>query len=115
MTIRLYMDHNVPAAITVGLRLRGVDVLTAYEDDHHQVPDPLLLSRAHDLGRVLFSRDDDLVAEAVRRQRGGLAFSGVVYAHQLRISIGVVIDQLHLIATAGNQDDLANTVQFLPL
>lgn len=109
------MDHNVPAAITIGLRLRGADVLTAYEDDHHQAPDPLLLSRAHELGRVLFSRDDDLIAEAVRRQRMGIAFSGVVYAHQLRVSIGATVDQLLLIATAGDPEDLANTVQFLPL
>lgn len=115
MTIRLYMDHNVPAAITIGLRLRGVDVLTAYEDIHHQAPDSLLLSRAHELGRVLFSRDDDLVTEAVRRQRMGVAFSGVIYAHQLRVSIGMAVDQLYLIATVGEPDELANIVQFLPL
>ena len=30
MPIKLYMDHHVPRAITTGLRLRGVDVITAY-------------------------------------------------------------------------------------
>ena len=115
MTIRLYMDHNVPAAITIGLRLRGVDVLTAYEDNFHQAPDPVLLNRAHELGRVLFSRDDDLVAEAVARQKEGVAFSGVVYAHQLRVNIGTTIDGLEMIAIAGDPDDLMNKVQFLPL
>lgn len=115
MTIRLYMDHNVPAAITIGLRLRGVDVLTAYEDGHHRVPDEQLLDRAQVLGRVLFSEDDDLVAEAVLRQREGRDFLGVIYAHQLRVSIGAVIADLYLIATAGDTDDLANVVQFLPL
>jgi hypothetical protein len=109
------MDHNVPSAITTGLRLRGVDVLTAYEDNHHQVPDPLLLNRAHELGRVLFSRDDDLIAEAVRRQREGTAFAGVIYAHQLRVSIGAAIDDLLLITVSGEPEDLTNTVQFLPL
>ena len=29
--IRLYMDHHVASAITAGLRMRGVDVLTAEE------------------------------------------------------------------------------------
>ena len=115
MTIRLYMDHNVPSAITVGLRLRGVDVLTAYEDGHHRVPDAKLLDRAQVRGRVLFSEDDDLVAEAVLRQRDGRDFPGVIYAHQLRAAIGTVIDDLYLIATAGDSDDLANMVQFLPL
>lgn len=115
MTIRLYMDYNVPAAITIGLRLRGADILTAYEDAHHRVPDTQLLDRAQMLGRVLFSEDDDLVAEAVLRQRQGRDFLGVIYIHQLRASIGAVIDDLYLIVTAGDPADLANAVQFLPL
>lgn len=32
MAIALYMDHHVPRAITVGLRVRGVAILTAEED-----------------------------------------------------------------------------------
>jgi hypothetical protein len=46
MAIALYMDHHVPRAITVGLRLRGVDVLTAYEDGANELDDPALLDRA---------------------------------------------------------------------
>ena len=30
MTVALYMDEQVPKAITIGLRLRGVDVLTFF-------------------------------------------------------------------------------------
>jgi hypothetical protein len=32
MALEFYMDQNVPRAIAIGLRLRGVDVVTAYED-----------------------------------------------------------------------------------
>ena len=32
MPIAFYMDHHVPRAITLGLRVRKVEVLTAYED-----------------------------------------------------------------------------------
>ena len=32
MAVSYYMDHNVPRAITVGLRMRGVDVVTAFDD-----------------------------------------------------------------------------------
>ena len=32
MGIALYMDVHVPKAITVGLRLRGVEVVTAQDD-----------------------------------------------------------------------------------
>jgi predicted nuclease of predicted toxin-antitoxin system len=86
MPIALYMDQHVPRAITSGLRLRGIDVLTAYEDDASELDDSALLERASDLGRVLFTRDDDLLNEATRRQRETTPFLGVIYAHQLRFS-----------------------------
>lgn len=64
MPLKLYMDHHVPRAITSGLRALNVDVLTAYEDESSTVTDPQLLDRATVLDRVLFTRDDDLLAEA---------------------------------------------------
>ena len=115
MSIPLYMDHNVPAAITNGLRLKGVDVITAFEDGHHTVSDPALMDRATALGRVIFTRDDDFLREAQRRQRSGIAFSGVIYAHQLRVSIGRCISDIEIITQAGELDDIRNGVQHLPL
>ena len=115
MTLKLYMDHNVPAAITTGLRIRSVDVITAYEDEHHMIDDSRLLDRATEVGRVLFTRDDDLVTEAVQRQRDGREFAGVIYAHQLKVTIGAAIADLLLIATAGAPADLRKTLQILPL
>jgi hypothetical protein len=115
MPIRLYMDQHVPRAITIGLRLRGVEVLTAFEDGTSQFDDAALLDRAGELGRVLFSQDDDLLAEASKRQRLGRHFAGVIYAHQLRISIGQCISDIELIARAAEPTDLADRVEFLPL
>jgi hypothetical protein len=115
MPISLLMDHHVPRAITTGLRLREIDVRTAYEENASKLSDPELLDLAHELGRVLFTQDDDLLTEAVDRQREGISFSGVIYAHQLRVSIGICVRDLELIATAGEPEDLCNRVQFLPL
>jgi hypothetical protein len=109
------MDHNVPAAITTGLRVRGVDVLTAQADGHARMPDDVLLDRATALGRVLFTRDDDLIAEAVRRQREGRSFGGVIYAHQLRVPIGTAIRDLEIIAHAAEPEEIMSMIQFLPL
>ena len=78
MPLRLYMDHHVPQVITNQLRLRGIDVLTAYEDGTSVLEDPLLLDRASALERVLFTWDDDLLTEAALRQQNGQRF----YAHQ---------------------------------
>ena len=73
MALSYFMDQHVPKAITVQLRLRGIDVLTAYEDGSHELEDPGLLDRATELDRVLFSQDDDLLAEAHHRQANELA------------------------------------------
>ena len=115
MALALYMDQHVPRAITVALRLRGVDLLTAYEDQASELEDPQLLDRASELRRVLFSQDDDLLREAVRRQREGVPFHGAIYAHQLQVSIGVCVRDLELIAQAGEPDDIVGQIQFLPL
>jgi len=68
----------------MGLRLRRVDVLTAQEDGTRQFSDPDLLDRATTLNRILFTRDEDLLREAARRQLRGEFFAGVIYseAHQ---------------------------------
>jgi hypothetical protein len=109
------MDVHVPRSVTVGLRLRGVDVLTAQEDNAARLSDPELLDRATKLGRVLFSQDDDLLREATRRQIEGEAFAGVVYAHQLNVTIGRCVEDLALIAEAGEPPDLENVLEYLPL
>jgi predicted nuclease of predicted toxin-antitoxin system len=115
MPLRLYMDHQVPRAITGQLRSRGIDVLTAYEDGSSTLADPLLLDRATELERVLFTRDDDLLSEAARRQEEGQFFYGVIYVHQLRISVGECISDLEMLALAGEPSDVANQVTYLPL
>lgn len=109
------MDHHVPRSITIGLRLRGVDVVTAAEDGAGELRDPELLERATEMDRVLFAQDDDLLTEATRRQRKGQAFAGVVYAHQLRISIGDCIQDLELVSKAGEPSDMYGQTLFLPL
>jgi hypothetical protein len=109
------MDHHVRRAITAGLRLRGVDVLTAYEDGSDRLPDPLLLDRATTLGRVLFSQDRDLLREAARRQASGERFVGVIFGEQLAMTIGRCIDERELVAKAYEPDDISNRVEYLPL
>jgi hypothetical protein len=115
VSVKLYMDVHVRRAITSGLRLRDVDVLTAQEDGAARLDDPALLDRATELARVLFSQDDDLLIEAVRRQRNGEFFAGVIYAHQLRITVGQCLNDLDLLAKVGEPEDFENRVEFLPL
>lgn len=115
MSTKLYMDVHVRRSVTTGLRLRGVDILTAQEDDAGEFDDPRLLDRATALARVLFTQDDDLLKEAARRQETGEGFAGVIYAHQLNVTVGQCIDDLELIAQATEPDEWANLVIYLPL
>lgn len=72
MSIAFYFDEHVPRAVALGLRLRGIDVLTVQDDERIGIADSPLLDRATELGRPLFSQDEDLVAEARRRQKEGV-------------------------------------------
>ena len=114
MTLALYMDHHVHGGISNGLRLRGVDVLTAFEDGAHQFTDPQLLDRATSLGRVFFSQDEDLLVEAARRQKSGEHFAGLLYAHQ-SLPVGRCIQDLEVIALASEPSELFDRVIYLPI
>lgn len=103
MALPLYMDVHVPRAITNGLRARGINVLTAQDDDTGEFHDDKLLDRALEYGRILFTRDDDLLREATVRQRSHERFATVVYGHQQKVSIGRCIRDLEFIATAGDK------------
>lgn len=115
MSVDLYMDVHVPFAITTSLRLRGVDVLTAQEDGTRRLLDPALLDRSTELGRVLFTQDEDLLEEAAKRQRKGQMFAGVIFAHQTNATIGQCINDLDLIAKASEPDEWTNRLEYLPL
>lgn len=77
--------------------------------------DSALLDRATELGRSLFTHDDDLLAEGTKRQQEAISFCGVIYAHQMGATIGACISDLALISNAGEPEDLQNRIQFLPL
>lgn len=115
MSIALYTDVHVRRAVVDGLRLQSIDVLTAHEDGTTRLADPLLLDRATELQRVIFTQDDDFLREAKRRQQSNEPFTGVIYAHQLNITIKECIEDLALIALASELEEWRNRVEYLPL
>lgn len=113
--VSLYLDENVPGPVTVGLRRRGVDVLTVYEDDRAGAADVDVLNRAGELSRLVFTQDDDFLIETQRRQNTGEPFVGVFYVHQGHLSFGEMISELEIIALASEPAEYANRVVYLPL
>ena len=109
------MDHNVKGAITGGLRICGVDVLTASEDGASRLDNEMLLRRATELGRVPFSQDADLLRLAISFERLGIEFTGLNYLQKLRLSAGQVVEDLEVAAEAVDPEEIANRIEFLPL
>jgi hypothetical protein len=115
VALTFYMDVHSPAAISEGLRRRHVDVLTSQDDGRREVDDTELLQRATDLGRVLFSQDQDLLRIARQWQSASRLFAGLVFAPQQGLSIGQCIEDLELLALCCTESEVANRVIFLPL
>jgi Domain of unknown function (DUF5615) len=103
VSLALYMDVHVPAAVTRSLAVRGVDVITAQMDGAPRLPHNALLDRAGELGRIVFTRDEDFLVEATARQRRNVSFAGLIYAHQLRVTIGRCVNDLEIIALAARR------------
>jgi hypothetical protein len=115
VSLSFYLDHHVPAAITNGLRQLQVNVLTVAEDGRADWDDDRLLERALELGRVVFSQDCDFLVLAARWQQARREFAGMVYGHQLRVTVGGAVHDLALIASVMTQAEMRNRVEFLPL
>ena len=115
MSIPLYMDVHVKQTVTTGLRLRGIDVLTAQEDERDQLLDEELLERATSLGRLIFTQDEDFLAIATDWQLSEKPFFGVAYSHQLAITVGQAVTQLELVCKVMTADELHNTILYLPM
>ena len=109
------MDVHVRRAVTVALRLRAIDVLTAQADGAAGLDDKRLLDRATTLGRILVSQDEDLLREGARRLGEREDFSGIIYAHQLLITVGQMVEDLELIARATSSEEWWGRIEYLPL
>lgn len=48
-------------------------------------------------------------------QRSQQEFAGLVYGHQLQVTIGQVVRDLELVALCLDPEDMRNRIEFLPL
>jgi hypothetical protein len=115
MSLALDMDHHVDRRITEGLRRRERDVLTAFEDGYDRRVDEDILARATELGRIVFTYDEDFLEIAAEWQTDGRRFSGLVYWRSAEMSVGLAIRDLELVTEAVSLEEAENTVMWVPL
>ena len=113
--IGLYMDVHIPRPITAGLRRRGVGVATAQAVGFGRAADPLMLDRATDLKRILFTRDRDFLQIIEQRFFAGVPHSGVVFAYATMLTYRQCIDDLELVSMASSVEEWLNNLVILPL
>ncbi|MCT7954863.1 DUF5615 family PIN-like protein [Laspinema palackyanum] len=112
MAISYYFDAPVHRAIKIGLQLRGVEVMTAQEDNNSSAIDEIILSRSLQLKRPLVTTDHDFLVLAKNCVAQGEAFTGIFFLSP-KVSIGYAIEELEVYAKIGELEDFANQVIFV--
>ena len=101
--------------MTESLRRRGLDILTSQDDGTATQDDVFLLARASELGRVLFTQDQDFLRIAADRPARGCSFPVCFLAAQQGVSLGRLADDLELLLTCCEPEELRDRVTYLPL
>ena len=106
--VRFYTDEHVAKAVTTGLRLRGVDVMTVPDAGMLAASDEQQLAFALAERRVIFTQDDDFLRLAAQDH----AHAGIVYAPQ-QTPIGSIVRDLLLIYHVLTAEEMVGAVEFL--
>jgi hypothetical protein len=116
MKVRFIADYDFNGEILDGLVRRepSIDFLPGFEAGLQGVPDPDVLEKAADEGRVLVTHDRRTMpyhfAEFIpRRQSPG------VFIIPQHVEIGAAIDELLLIWSASDSDEWTNRILYLPM
>lgn len=115
--LRLLADENFDNAIVRGVLRRNpdVDLLRAQDVGLTGVEDTEVLAWAAHHGRVLLSHDVATITKhAYERLEAGLSMPGVFEVSQ-SVPVGVVIEDVLLIAEASAQGEWEGQVRYMPL
>lgn len=107
--IRYFMDEHYPAAVTQGLRQRGLDVLTAQDAGRSSLPDPDQLAFARAEDRVTVTFDADYLA----LHQSGIDHAGIAWCPQEKYRIGTLVQLLELLYNVAARDQMRNRVEYL--
>jgi len=107
--LRFHLDENMDQAIAVGLRARGIDVITTLEAGLGGASDQQQLDFASSEQRVIVSYDDDLLA----LHGAGAAHAGIAFITLRTRSIGQIILRLASLSRNYHSADLTGRIEFL--
>ena len=111
--LKIYTDENVDVRVAVGLRRRGVEAISVYDEDKGGVSDEAQLKHASELGAVIFTHDADLIEIAAEINGQGQDHCGVIFVEMHRLRLGECIRRLALYAEVVTAEEMMNRIEFL--
>lgn len=115
MKIRLYLDEDAMAhRLARELRLRGIDVVTALDEEMIERTDIEHLDYASRQGRVLYSFNvGDYCRLHGQFASGGRRHAGIILTQQQRYSIGEQLRRLLRVVAVRSAEDMQDNIEFL--
>ena len=115
MPIRLYVDEDAMArALVKGLRARGVDITTVFDEEMLARSDAEQLEYAVQQGRVFYTFN---VGHFCRLHKEyiaqGKSHAGIIVVYRQRYSIGEQIRRLLNLITTTSAEEMKDNLQFL--
>ena len=111
--LKIYTDENVDVRVAEGLRRRGIEAVSVYDEHQTGISDQAQLVHAGTLGAVLFTHDSDLIEIAAEINRQGNEHCGVIFVEMHRLTLGEYIRRLALYAEVVAAEEMVNRIEFL--
>ncbi len=113
MPLPLYADECVDGRIVAGLRRRGVDLVTAGDQNLLGASDEQHVGRATQLGRVVVTSDRDFFAIANGLLARGTPFPGLLFI-QSTATVGDAVRAIEEVAAFKEPGDMENMIEWIP-
>jgi predicted nuclease of predicted toxin-antitoxin system len=115
--LKFAVDENFNMHIVNGVlrRLPSVDIVRVQDVGLEGEDDPIILEWAASEGRIMLTHDVNTVTDfAYKRVTQGLPMPGV-FEVSLKVPIGVVIEEILLLAECSIEGEREGQVNYLPL
>ena len=112
MSLRLYADECVNGHLVAGLRRRGIDVVTAADEELRGADDPAQLERAIALGRTMVTGDQDFLPLVNQLLRDGLEFPGLIFILP-RTTVGAALRSIVVLVEATQAPAMRNRIEWI--
>lgn len=109
---RLYADESTDGRLVAGLRRRGIDIVTAAEENLLGADDRRQLPRAMTLNRTLVTYDRDHLRLAVQLLQDGREFPGLLYICP-RTPVGTALRSIVALVETTEAPAMRNRIEWI--